>query len=88
MDHQSANVHGAPSIWPLQRGQEAMGLHSVISYFPGSINRCPGCAGTQWFVGRETAQCAFCETALPLAQMAHRPSRPLFTNRIVVARLD
>lgn len=29
-------------------------------------NRCPGCGQAQWIVGRTTAECAFCGTALPL----------------------
>jgi hypothetical protein len=29
-------------------------------------NHCPGCGHSQWFVGRATAECAFCGTALPL----------------------
>jgi hypothetical protein len=35
-------------------------------YHDGEPNRCPGCGRRQWFVGRVTAECAFCETALPL----------------------
>ena len=31
-------------------------------------NRCPGCGRAQWHVGRLTAECAFCGTALPLAE--------------------
>ncbi len=35
-------------------------------YHPGEVNRCPGCLRSQWLVGRSTAECAFCGTALPL----------------------
>lgn len=31
-------------------------------------NHCPGCGRAQWYVGRITAECAFCGTALPLAE--------------------
>lgn len=31
-------------------------------------NSCPGCGMSQWLVGRVTAECAFCRTALPLEQ--------------------
>ena len=31
-------------------------------------NHCPGCGRSQWLVGRVTAECAFCSTALPLAE--------------------
>ncbi len=30
-------------------------------------NHCPGCGRAQWYVGRVTAECVFCHTALPLA---------------------
>ncbi len=35
-------------------------------YHSGEINRCPGCLRSHWFIGRSTAECAFCGTALPL----------------------
>jgi hypothetical protein len=31
-------------------------------------NRCPGCGHAQWLVGRITAECCFCGTALALAE--------------------
>lgn len=37
-----------------------------IAYRPGEANHCPGCSKTQWIVGRLTAECAFCATALPI----------------------
>ena len=36
-------------------------------YRENTINACPGCGQSQWFIGRVMAQCACCETALPLA---------------------
>lgn len=38
-----------------------------IMYHPGEPNRCPGCGHSNWHVGRVTAQCGFCGTALALA---------------------
>ena len=32
------------------------------------INHCPGCGRTHWYVGRISAECGFCGTALPLAE--------------------
>jgi hypothetical protein len=29
-------------------------------------NHCPGCGKSHWMIGRLTAECAFCGTALPL----------------------
>jgi hypothetical protein len=34
-------------------------------------NICPGCGRSHWLVGRTTAECAFCATALPIAE-SHR----------------
>jgi hypothetical protein len=36
-------------------------------YRPGETNRCPGCSATSWHVGRTSAECAMCFTAIPLA---------------------
>lgn len=35
-------------------------------YHLNEVNRCPGCDMSQWLIGRVTAECAFCGTALPL----------------------
>lgn len=45
------------------------GYHAV--YRENEVNHCPGCGRTHWFLGRLSAECAFCETALPL-QEAYR----------------
>lgn len=42
------------------------GYHAV--YREQEVNHCPGCGHTQWIVGRSLAECAFCATALPLAE--------------------
>ena len=36
-------------------------------YRMGEVNRCPGCGRTHWYVGRISAECGFCGTALALA---------------------
>ncbi|OQW43252.1 MAG: hypothetical protein A4S12_05350 [Proteobacteria bacterium SG_bin5] len=36
------------------------------------VNRCPGCGGNHWYVGRITAECAFCGSALPIAASGAR----------------
>ena len=41
------------------------GYHVV--YRENEVNRCPGCGRSHWIVGRLSAECAFCGTALPLA---------------------
>jgi hypothetical protein len=39
-------------------------------YRPAKANVCPGCGQSNWYVGRESAECAFCGTVLLLAQTA------------------
>jgi hypothetical protein len=38
-----------------------------VLYRPGEINRCPGCGRMHWYVGRLSAECGFCGTAIALA---------------------
>lgn len=52
------------------------GYHAV--YREHEVNHCPGCGRTQWLIGRVSAECAFCTTALPLAEASMRSSnRPI-----------
>lgn len=37
-----------------------------VVYHAGDSNRCPSCHGRSWHVGRTTAECATCHTALPI----------------------
>ncbi|QLC23571.1 hypothetical protein HFP57_09265 [Parasphingopyxis algicola] len=37
-----------------------------IVYRANETNHCPGCGRSHWIVGRMSAECAFCATALPL----------------------
>jgi hypothetical protein len=37
-----------------------------LSYRANETNHCPGCGQSHWMIGRSTAECAFCATALPL----------------------
>lgn len=53
----------------------------ALLYRQNEVNHCPGCGGTAWIVGRATAQCVRCDTALPLILVASQPNRPLFTTR-------
>ena len=39
----------------------------VVQYHAGEVNHCPGCGRRAWHVGRLSAECAFCGTALPLS---------------------
>ena len=40
------------------------GYHVV--YRENQVNHCPGCGRSHWYVGRLSAECGFCGTALPL----------------------
>jgi hypothetical protein len=53
----------------------------VPLYYSDTVNHCPACGHTHWHVGRQSAECAFCDTALPLAVTYSRPPEPLFWFR-------
>ena len=56
-----------------QRAERDFGLdlarrgHHVV-YRANEPNRCPGCGRAHWYVGRVTAECGFCGTAVALAE--------------------
>lgn len=49
--------------------------HHII-YRVNEANHCPGCGRSQWYVGRVSAECGFCETAVPLAETSLHDSAP------------
>lgn len=40
---------------------------AIPKYYPGEVNRCPGCGGVGWQVGRIYAECAKKRCGYPLA---------------------
>lgn len=65
----ATNCNGfASMIDPASRGYHAV-------YRIREINHCPACGRTHWLIGRVTAECAFCATALPLAEASLLPSQ-------------
>lgn len=42
---------------------ERRGYH--VAYRQGEVNHCPGCGRSSWLVGRQSAECGFCGTAVP-----------------------
>lgn len=58
---------------PMKRGYGAM-------YREDAVNRCPGCGRTHWYVGRVSAECAFCATALPLSEASNHSASPVHTS--------
>ncbi len=47
--------------------KQQLGRGFMPLYYAGESNHCPGCGGTHWHIGRVSAECARCETALPIA---------------------
>jgi PilZ domain len=43
--------------------------HHIV-YRTDSSNHCPGCGRSHWYIGRVSAECGFCGTAIPLAEAA------------------
>ena len=44
--------------------------HHVV-YRANASNHCPGCGRSHWYIGRVSAECGFCGTAVPLAEARH-----------------
>ena len=61
---------------PATRGYNAV-------YRQDETNHCPGCGRTHWYVGRVSAECGFCGTALPLADVEYSwgGSQPSWRSR-------
>ena len=49
--------------------------HHIV-YRANESNHCPGCGRSQWYVGRVSAECGFCGTAVPLAETAAHDATP------------
>ena len=56
--------------------------HHIV-YRANASNHCPGCGRSQWYIGRISAECGFCGTAVPLAEArsdcrstGRRPAKP------------
>lgn len=55
-DHRRDHAHD-----PSRRGYH-------IAYRENQVNHCPGCGRSHWYIGRLSAECGFCGTALPLTE--------------------
>jgi len=49
--------------------------HHVV-YRSNESNHCPGCGRSQWYIGRLSAECGFCGTAVALAETTRREAVP------------
>src|SRR3954466_5811188 len=47
--------------------------HHIV-YRANEANHCPGCGRSHWYIGRVSAECGFCGTAVPLAEARHDDS--------------
>lgn len=65
---------------PARESEPDIGRGYQPLYHLDIVNRCPGCGHSHWHIGRFSAECAHCETALPLAMVASQPMSPRFTE--------
>ena len=62
-------MNAMSSIIPDRRiGLDLSARGYQVLFRANETNRCPGCGHAQWLVGRITAECCICSTALPLAE--------------------
>lgn len=68
--------------------------HHVV-YRTNEANHCPGCGRSQWYIGRISAECGFCGTAVALAETSRQEaalprtrSAPGTRSAIVCASAD
>ena len=60
---------------PLFAASLAQRGHHIV-YRTNESNHCPGCGRSQWYIGRISAECGFCGTAVPLAEARHDEVSP------------
>ena len=61
--------------------------HHIV-YRANSANHCPGCGRSQWYIGRVSAECGFCGTAVPLAETGTLEATSPTPRRNVAATAD
>lgn len=64
--------------------QSLMARGFQVLFRADQVNHCPGCNGTNWYVGRVTAECGRCGTALPLAEAALTGLDPVGNKRVAL----
>jgi hypothetical protein len=58
--------------------------HHIV-YRDNEANHCPGCGRSHWYIGRVSAECGFCGTAVPLAETSRHESAPPAPRRGKIA---
>jgi len=61
--------------------------HHIV-YRANEANHCPGCGRSQWYIGRLSAECGFCGTAVPLAETAWQEATAPAPRRNVTTSAD
>jgi len=63
--------------------------HHIV-YRANESNHCPGCGRSHWYIGRVSAECGFCGTAVPLAETSRHEAvaRPATGSKTVVQSSD
>ena len=61
--------------------------HHIV-YRANESNHCPGCGRSHWYIGRVSAECGFCGTAIPLAEARHDETMASSPRPAVVRSAD
>ncbi len=61
--------------------------HHIV-YRANEPNHCPGCGRSQWYIGRLSAECGFCGTAIALAETARQEASSMVSRRNVSSSPD
>jgi hypothetical protein len=59
-----------------------------VLFHADETNRCPGCGQSQWYVGRITAECAACGTAIAIAECAMAGFDPTGRRAVALHMID
>src|SRR5438105_658040 len=61
--------------------------HHIV-YRANEANHCPGCGRSHWYIGRVSAECGFCGTAVPLAETSRHEAAATPRPRNVSSSAD
>jgi len=61
--------------------------HHIV-YRVNEANHCPGCGRSHWYIGRVSAECGFCGTAVPLAETTRHETAPPTSRRRTASSAD
>lgn len=61
--------------------------HHIV-YRTNESNHCPGCGRSHWYIGRISAECGFCGTAVPLAETSVVDAAPVGAPRKPITSAD